>query len=57
MEFMGELRLMKELALRLMEKRKKRGSIDFDLPEPQIVLDIQGQTEAILKPKEISPIG
>ena len=48
-EFMGELRLMKELALRLMEKRKKRGSIDFDLPEPQIVLDIQGQTEAILK--------
>jgi ribonuclease R len=48
-DLMGELRLMKELALRLMEKRKKRGSIDFDLPEPQIVLDIQGQTEAILK--------
>ncbi len=48
-EFAENLRLMKELALRLMEKRKKRGSIDFDLPEPEIVLDLQGQTEAILK--------
>jgi ribonuclease R len=48
-EFTDDLRLMKELAMRLMEKRARRGSIDFDLPEPQIVLDIQGQTEAILK--------
>jgi ribonuclease R len=45
----GRLALMKELALRLMEKRKKRGSIDFDLPEPEIVLDLQGRTESIIK--------
>lgn len=45
----GDLEVMKELALRLMDKRRKRGSIDFDLPEPQIVLDLQGHTEAIVK--------
>lgn len=45
----SDLLLMKELALRLNEKRKKRGSIDFDLPEPEIVLDLAGKTEAILK--------
>lgn len=44
-----DLRLMEELALRLMERRGKRGSIDFDLPEPQIILDLQGQTEAIIR--------
>ncbi len=48
-ELEEHLLLMKELALRLMEKRRKRGSIDFDLPEPEIILDLQGQTEAILK--------
>ncbi|HEY6873428.1 MAG TPA: ribonuclease R [Geobacteraceae bacterium] len=44
-----ELRLMEELSVRLLEKRGKRGSIDFDLPEPQVVLDLQGQTEAIIR--------
>src|SRR6266702_4235225 len=44
-----DLRLMEELAARLTEKRKKRGSIDFDLPEPEIILDLQGQTEAIIR--------
>jgi len=47
--FGDDLFLMKVLALRLMEKRRKRGSIDFDLPEPEIILDLQGQTEAILR--------
>ncbi|WP_298270934.1 ribonuclease R [Geobacter sp.] len=45
----ADLTVMKELAERLMVKRRKRGSIDFDLPEPQIVLDLQGQTEAIVR--------
>lgn len=45
----ADLEVMKELAQRLMEKRRKRGSIDFDLPEPQIVLDLQGHTEAIVR--------
>jgi ribonuclease R len=42
-----DLRTMEELALRLREKRRRRGSIDFDLPEPEIVLDLQGRPESI----------
>jgi ribonuclease R len=45
----ADLRLMEKLALRLMDKRRKRGSIDFDLPEPEIVLDLQGGTLAIVR--------
>jgi ribonuclease R len=45
----ADLRLMEELALRLMGKRRKRGSIDFDLPEPEIVLDLQGATLDIVR--------
>ena len=45
----ADLKVMEDLALRLMEKRKQRGSIDFDLPEPEIILDLQGQTEAIIR--------
>jgi ribonuclease R len=45
----GDLKTMQELALLLMERRRKRGSIDFDLPEPEIVLDLQGRTEAIIR--------
>lgn len=33
-----DFQIMKELALILMEKRKNRGSIDFDIPEAKIVL-------------------
>jgi ribonuclease R len=44
-----DLKLMETLALCLMEKRKKRGSIDFDLPEPEIILDLQGETLAIIR--------
>jgi ribonuclease R len=47
--YFAELQLMKELALTLNKMRKQRGSIDFDLPEPEIIIDIMGQTEAILK--------
>lgn len=42
-------KLMKELAAILREKRKKRGSIDFDFPETKIVLDKEGH------PIEIKP--
>lgn len=41
--------MMRELAGILREKRKKRGSIDFDFPESKIVLDKQGH------PLEIKP--
>ncbi|QOX78363.1 ribonuclease R [Trichlorobacter lovleyi] len=40
---------MKVLALILQAMRRQRGSIDFDLPEPEIILGLTGQTEAIIK--------
>jgi len=43
------LQQMKELALVLMTMRRTRGSIDFDLPEPEIIIGLTGQTEAIIK--------
>lgn len=42
---------MKELASILREKRRKNGSIDFDLPETKIVIGKDGRVEAI-KPYE-----
>ncbi len=43
--------LMKELADILREKRRKRGSIDFDFPESRILLDSRGKVVDI-KPYE-----
>ena len=43
------LREMKSLALILMAMRKKRGSIDFDLPEPEIIIGLTGETEGIIR--------
>ena len=40
---------MKEVALTLMAMRKQRGSIDFDLPEPEIIIGLTGQTEGIIR--------
>jgi ribonuclease R len=40
--------LMGELFEILNARRRRRGSIDFDLPEPEVVLDEKGQVEAIL---------
>ena len=48
-EFVPMFLLMKELADILREKRKSRGSIDFDFPETKVVLDKNG------KPLEIMP--
>lgn len=41
--------LMEELALLLYERRKARGNLDFDLPEAEIILDLQGIPEDIVK--------
>ncbi len=41
--------LMRELALILNRKREGRGSIDFDLPEPEIEFDEFGQMRAIVR--------
>jgi ribonuclease R len=45
----GNFELMRELALILRHKREKRGSIDFDLPEPVIEFDENGLMQAITR--------
>ncbi len=41
-ELVPMFQMMEELAALLREKRRKRGSIDFDFPETKIILDKQG---------------
>jgi ribonuclease R len=43
------LEWMANLAQRLREKRMDRGALDFDLPEPEVVLNLQGETEDIIR--------
>ncbi len=44
------LELAEELARKINKLRKQRGSLDFDLPEPEILFDVQGETTDI-RPK------
>jgi len=44
-----QLEHMAELAMMLKHQREKRGTIDFDLPEPEVVLDIEGGLKGIIK--------
>ncbi len=46
---LGEFELMQELCNLLRTARLARGSLDFDLPEPEILLDLQGNPEAIIR--------
>lgn len=41
------LEIMEELYEMLRRQRTERGSLDFDLPEPEVLLDIQGRPESI----------
>ena len=50
-EFVPMLHLMNELRVILNEKRKKRGSVNFDFPETKIILDENGKVTDI-KPYE-----
>ncbi|MBF0633947.1 MAG: ribonuclease R, partial [Nitrospinae bacterium] len=45
---LANFRLMEELAEILRRRRLENGAIDFDLPEPQIMLDITGRPENIV---------
>ena len=45
----AEFDRMLELALRLNAKRARRGSIDFDLPEPVVEFDPDGNMKAIVR--------
>ncbi|HXC94520.1 MAG TPA: VacB/RNase II family 3'-5' exoribonuclease [Edaphobacter sp.] len=49
LELVPEFERMYELALKLNAKRKRRGSIDFDLPEPVIQFDPEGNMETIVR--------
>jgi ribonuclease R len=44
-----DLKMMADLARGLRTTRKERGSIDFDLPEPEVILDVQGRIEEIVR--------
>jgi ribonuclease R len=45
------LELMADLCQELRRKRTERGAIDFDLPEPEVILNIQGETEDVIRAK------
>ena len=44
-----QFKLMEELALLIYGQRKARGNLDFDLPEAEIILDLQGVPENIVR--------
>ncbi len=48
-DLVDEFKLMEELALLIYEQRKARGNLDFDLPEAEIILDVQGVPENIVR--------
>ena len=43
-KYITEFKLMEELAKILLERRKKQGSLDLDIPESKIILDEHGRT-------------
>lgn len=48
-----ELELMGELALLLKQKRQQKGNLDFDLPEPEVILDMEGGVQDILRSERL----
>jgi ribonuclease R len=44
-----DFELMGELCDLIKDQRMKRGSFDFDLPEPEVLLDLQGNPEDIVR--------
>ena len=48
-DLIEQFQLMEELALLIHAQRKARGNLDFDLPEAEIILDIQGAPENIVR--------
>ncbi len=43
------LESMADLSQRLRQRRIERGALDFDLPEPEVILNLQGDTEEIIR--------
>ena len=46
---LSSLDLMADLCQELRRRRTDRGAIDFDLPEPEIILNLQGETEDVIR--------
>jgi ribonuclease R len=43
------LEWMADLSQGLRRRRAERGALDFDLPEPEVILNLQGETEEIIQ--------
>ena len=43
------LESMARLSQELRQRRMERGALDFDLPEPEVILNLQGETEDIIR--------
>jgi ribonuclease R len=43
------LEWMADLSQKLRHRRVERGVLDFDLPEPEVILNLQGETEEIIQ--------
>lgn len=43
------LEWMADLSQKLHQRRMGRGTLDFDLPEPEVILNLQGETEEIIR--------
>ena len=43
------LETMLRLCGKLRQKRVERGALDFDLPEPEVILNLQGETEEVIR--------
>jgi ribonuclease R len=52
-DHLGDLEHMAELTSLLMKKRKERGSLDFDLPEPEVILNIEGGIRDIIRSERL----
>ncbi|HJQ84582.1 MAG TPA: ribonuclease R [Candidatus Binatia bacterium] len=48
-DLVAPLERAETLARLLMARRRKRGAIDFDLPEAEVILDLRGRPEQILR--------
>jgi ribonuclease R len=48
-DLVDQFKIMEELALLIYATRRDRGNLDFDLPEAEIILDIQGMPENIVR--------
>lgn len=50
---LNDLEIMRQLTELLLEKRIARGSLDFDLPEPEFIIDMEGDVKDVLRSKRL----